>query len=204
MVQCLVNDSPRQLDSGLKTWGDLLKGLDKECTEGRQTVTAVRFDGVDQPSFRVPAAASRSLARLKKIDVEVVDRVRLLHNTLGTAGRSLPSLAAAACRAGQAFRGHDLVDAHQQLTSLVGAIRTLTMLTAASAAAAGADLERLPCGVSTAADILGAVGVVLDVLAQGQQGNDWAAVADALELDLAPTLLEWGVVFDAIQDRCAA
>lgn len=204
MVQCLVNDSPRQLDSGLKTWGDLLKVLDKECTEGRQTVTAVRFDGVDQPSFRAPEVASRSLARVQKIDIEVVDRARLLRNTLGTAGRSLPSLAAAACRVGQAFRGRDLVDAHQQLTSLVAAIRTLTMLTAASASAAGANLERLPCGASTASDILGAVGVVLDVLAHGQQGSDWVAVADALELDLAPTLLEWGVVFDAIQDRSAA
>lgn len=204
MVECLVNDAPRRLDSGPETWGDLLKGLDEECAAGRETVTAVRFDGVDQPSFRGPDAAAHSLARVRRIDIEVVDRARLLRNTLGTAGRSLPSLAAAAGRVGQAFRGHDLVDAHQQLTSLVEAIRTLTMLTAASASAAGADLERLPCGAGTAADILGAVGVVLDVLAQGQQGSDWVAVADAMELDLAPTLLEWGVVFDAIQDRCAA
>lgn len=204
MVECLVNDSPRPLDSGLKTWGDLLNGLDQEYAGSRQTVTAVRFDGVDQPSFRGHEVISQPLARIRTIDIDVLDRARLLRGTLGTAGQSLPSLAAAACRVGQAFRGHDLQNAHVQLTSLVEAIRTLTMLTAASATAAGTELEYLPCGRGTAADVLGAVGVVLDVMAQGQHGRDWVTVADALEFDLAPALLEWGVVFDALHDRCAA
>ncbi len=204
MVECLVNDSPRPLDSGLKTWGDLLNGLDQECAGGRQAVTAVRFDGVDQPSFRTPDVICQPLAGIRTIDIDILDRARVLRGTLGTAGQSLPLLAAASCRVGQAFRGHDLQGAHGQLTSLVEATRTLTLLTAASATAAGTELEYLPCGRGSAADVLGAVGVVLDVMAQGQHGRDWVGVADALEFDLAPALLEWGAVFDALHDRCAA
>jgi len=204
MLRCLLNREPRRLDSGLKTWGDLLDGLDDECAAERQAVTAVRFDGVDQPSFRAPHVASLPLARLRRIEIETADRTRVLRGTLGLAVQSLPALASGACRTAKAFRGGDLVDAHQQLTTLVDAIRALTMLTAASATAAGTDLEHLPCGASTGADMLGAVGVVLDTLAQCQQGRDWIAVADALEFDLASALLEWGVVFDAMHERCAA
>ena len=204
MVQCLVNREPKTLNSGLKTWGDLLNRLDDECVVSRQTVTAVRFDGVDQPTFRDAALVSQPLSEVGQVEIEMVDRTRLLRTTLGTAGNSLPMLAAGACRAASAFRGRDITDAHKQLTSLIEAIKTLTVLTVASATAAGAELEELPCGATSGAAVLGGVGVVLDSLAQWQMGRDWIAVADSLEYDLAPALLSWGVVFDAMTDRCAA
>lgn len=203
MLQCLLNQEPKPLDSGLKTWGDLLDGLDQECAAGRQTVTAVRFDGVDQPTFRAPQLARQPLAPLTRIEIETVDRTRLLRGTLGSAVSSLPALAAGARRAADGFRGADLSGAHRQLTSLVEAIRTLTMLTVASATAAGVDLDTLECGDATASDVIGAVGVVLDSLAQWQVGRDWLAVADALEFDLAPAITDWGSVFEAMHDRCA-
>ncbi len=74
----------------------------------------------------------------------------------------------------------------------------------ASATPAGADVESLACGVGTGAEVMGAVGVVLDTLAQAQEARDWVAVADTLEFDLAPALLEWGGLFDAVAERCAA
>ena len=46
--------------------------------------------------------------------------------------------------------------------------------------------------------------VALDAMVQWQRGRDWPAVADTLENDLAPALLQWGVVFDAMHERCAA
>jgi hypothetical protein len=203
-MEFLVNRQQKPLNSGLKTWGDLLEELDLDCETDRRTVTEVRFDGVDQPSYRSLELARVPLSSISCLEVEMVDRTRLLRNTLGAAGNSLPVLAASACRAAASFRGNDLPGAHSQLTTLVEAVRTLTILTVASATAAGTELEYLPCGANTGSDVLGSVGVVLDSLAQWQQGRDWVAVADGLEYDLAPALLQWGVVFDAMQDRCAA
>ena len=74
----------------------------------------------------------------------------------------------------------------------------------AAAAAAGTDLATLPCGDESAAERLGAVGAVMDSLAQAQRAGDWITMADGLEHDLAPGLLQWGMVFDAMHDRCAA
>ena len=204
MAECLVNGEPKSLEFGPKTWGNLLDEVDIDSAGQRLAVTAVRFDGVDQPSFRRADVLDRDLAGIESIEIEAVDRQQLLRATLGQAGSSLPVLAASACRAANAFRGRDLENAQTQLTSLVEAVRTLTILTVASATAAGTELEDLACGVGSGADVLGGVGVALDAMVQWQRGRDWPAVADALENDLAPALLQWGVVFDAMHERCAA
>lgn len=204
MVECLVNCEPKILDSGLKTWGNLLDELDVDAAGLRHAVTEVRFDGVVQPTFRRADLAAIALDTMSTIEVETVDRTQLLRATLGQAGHSLPVLAATACRAASAFRAHDLSNANQQLTALVDAVRTLAILTVATATASGTELEDLACGIGTGADVLGGVGVALDSMAQWQSGRDWPAVADALENDLAPALLQWGVVFDAMHERCAS
>ncbi len=204
MLECLVNDQPKSLDSGLKTWGDVLSQLQPELAETRHSVTVVRFDGVDQPSFSSPELTAIPLDSLELIEVETSDRRRLLRSTLGTAGESLPQLSAAACRTASAFRGDDLADAHRQLGGLVECVRTLTLLTIASAAASGTTLEHLSCGSRNGAHLVGRVALVLDALAQCQDGRDWPELANALENELAPALLQWGVVFEAMQDGCAA
>jgi hypothetical protein len=204
MVDCVVNGERKSFDSGLKTWGNLLDELDVDTAADRRAVTAVRFKGVDQPSFRRADLLARPLGTLGKIEIETDDRTQLLRATLGQAGNSLPVLAASACRTARSFRGEDIVAAHEQLTSLVEAVRTLTILTVASATASGTELEDLACGIGSGADVLGGVGVALDSMSQWQSGRDWPAVADALENDLAPALLQWGVVFDAMHERCSA
>jgi len=204
MVDLVVDGELKAADSGLKTWGNLLDELDVDAAGDRRAVTAVRFDGVDEPSFRRADLLETPLTDLRAIDIETVDRTQLLRATLGQAGSSLAVLAASACSAANAFRRADLSSANEQLTSLVEAVRTLTILTVASATASGTELEDLACGVGSGADVLGGVGVVLDTMSLWQTGRDWPAVADVLEHDLAPAILQWGVVFDAMHERCAA
>jgi hypothetical protein len=50
MLQCLVNNEPRLLDSGVKR-GEVLSGLQPDLARRHHAVTAVRLDGVDQASF---------------------------------------------------------------------------------------------------------------------------------------------------------
>jgi hypothetical protein len=203
MRHYLVNGQPNVPETGQKTWGDLLEALETHAEARGEAVTAVRFDGVDQPSYQRADLRSLALDRIDRIDVETVPRTRLLRSTLGTAGHSLPALAAGACRSAAAFRRGDAAEGHRQLSALLATVRTLVELTMATAAAAGADLAHLPCGGDTGAGVLGAVGVVLDELARSQREGDWVALADGLEYDLAPALLRWTVVFDAMREGCA-
>lgn len=204
MSEVLVNAQSIEPETGPKTWAELLAAVEARAAAQGEVVTAVRFGGVDQPSFRAPALADRALASLGRVEIDTMPRTRLLSLTLGTAGRSLPDVAAGACQAAGAFRRGDDAEGHRQLSALLATIRTLVELTLASAAAAGTDLADLSCGTESASALLGSAGVVLDSLAQHQRAEDWVALADGLEYDLAPAILQWGVVFEAMQERCAA
>jgi hypothetical protein len=204
MVRCLVNNTPRVVDSTQKTWSDVLATLDAEAAAAGLAVTAVRFDGVDQPTFRGHRIAHVALSAVEIIEVESLDPRRLLRSALGTARHSLAPLATGARRLAAVYRLPDIDSARTQLSVLVATIRTLTELTLASAAAAGTALTEVACQGESGADVLGAVGVALDALSQGHDASDWMAVAGVLEHDLAPALLRWEVVFDAMQDGCAA
>jgi hypothetical protein len=204
MSEVLVNERPIPLESGQKTWADVLTAVDARAAIEGHVVTAVRFGGVDQPSFRTSSLQALAIPEAGRIEVETVPRERLLRTTLGAAGLSLPEIAAGASHVASAFRRGDLGSAHEQLGTLLATVRTLVDLTLASAAAAGTDLHDLPCGAHTAAEILGATGLALDGLAQHQVVEDWVALADELEYALAPSLLAWSVVFEAMQERSAA
>lgn len=204
MVRCLVNDIPRRANSGLKTWGELLDALDGDAASAGLTVTAVRFDGVDQPTFRGEALVDVPLSALDTVDVECTDRHRLLRSVLATAELSLPTLAASAGRLAAVYRAGDLEAARQQLAALIATIRTLTRLTLASSEAAGLPLAAVDCRGESGADVLGAVAVALEALIQHHDAEEWPDVADTLERDLAPTLLHWSAVFDAMREGSAA
>lgn len=203
MSEVLVNAQAIEPETGPKTWSELLTAVEARAAAQGEVVTAVRFGGVDQPSFRPSGFDDRPVASLGRVEIDTMPRARLLSLTLGTAGRSLPDVAAGACQAAGAFRRGDEVEGHRQLSVLLATIRTLVELALASATAAGTDLAELSCGDESASAVLGAAGVVLDSLAQQQRAEDWVALADGLEYDLAPAILQWGAVFEAMQERCA-
>ena len=95
MAHLLVNGQPTPLDSAQKTWGDVLHAVELAADARGDAVTAVRFEGVDQPTFRAGDLRARPMVRLGRVEIDTVPRGRLLRATLGTAGLSLPALAAA-------------------------------------------------------------------------------------------------------------
>ena len=82
MLECLVNSVPSAPIPGLQTWGELLADLDGRLAHDRRIVTAARFDGVDQPSFRSSPILDRPLASVRRIEVEATESHVLLGETL--------------------------------------------------------------------------------------------------------------------------
>lgn len=203
MAQCLVNEQPELSEIRPKTWGALLAALDARLAADRRVVTAVRFDGVDQPSFREAAAQTRALDGIARVDVDAEDAVRLLQASIDAAADSLPELVtgvrltAAAVRAGAP-------DASRQLGALIVALQSLMTLTAAAVAAAqlslGADAEAdtaLAGGCTRIADALATLVTL-------QTDGRWADMADALDDHLAPAVAGWSDVLSPIRLRTAA
>ena len=67
MAHCLVNDTLESFDFLPETWGRVLATLDARLVASRRVVTAVRFDGVDQPSFRSANLAAADLSMVRAL-----------------------------------------------------------------------------------------------------------------------------------------
>ena len=186
MARCLVNERPELTEIRPETWEGLLEALDARLAADRLVVTAVRFDGVDQPSFREPAVGATPLDGIAQVDIDAEDAVGLLRAAVDAAADSLPELVtgvrltAAAVRAGAP-------DAQTQLGALVVALQSLMQLTAAALT-----------------EGCGRIAKALEGLAPLQAGAQWAALADALDTHLVPAVAGWSDVLTPIRLRAAA
>ncbi len=192
MPECLLDNRALQLDVSLKTWGQLLALVDAAAALSGRMVTAVRFDGVAQPSYRHPHTTGRDLAHMSQIQVEtgthddlVQPAIEAAISGLNTIDRSVGPLAAA-------FRAGDEAAAGE-LADFLTALQSLTQLTKTLADAAGVDLEPVDNGDGTG--VLASIGAALERLLAAQQDEDANATADALEREVGPALRAWQRLF---------
>lgn len=203
MDQVQVNGRPESFENPPETWGALLAALDRRLAADRRVVTAVRFDGVDQPSFRDAVCRHTAVAGIARIDVEAEDALALLRAAVDAAGDSLPELvtgvrmAAAAVRAGAP-------GAAQDLGALIVALQSLMTLTAAAATAADASLGADPASDTALAGGCARIERALAGIVTLQRAGQSSAVADALDADLAPAVAGWSDVLSPIRLRAAA
>jgi hypothetical protein len=199
MPDYLLDGEPQTMDVPQECWGKLLETVDRRLESDGRAVSAVRFGGVDQPSFRSETLARRPLATVGSIEITTSDASELLVETIATARRSIPVLSGSAVRLAAEFRGADPAKAARQLSELVDALRTLTVLTAAIADVVELrGPERPPLHASAVAV---GVGDALRTLIDRHAAQDWARAAECLDRDLAPAILSWHSIFDQLEDR---
>ena len=195
MSHCAVNGQEYEAPAGLKTWGQLLESLEQGSGTERAVVTAVRFAGVDQPSFRDPVLLGQDLTAGDPIEVDTCRTGALLNEAVAAALHGLTPLADAARQTADAFRSHDLDDAHTRLAEVVVTLQALTGLTAAVHSSGLTPTSLRP---DDSTRLLQQLGQVLEVLVTAATNEDWTSVADVLEYDLADLLPSWQAVLRAL------
>ena len=185
-VYC-VNGLAHEAGYDLKTWGDLLARLEEGTGPERAVVTAVRFGGVDEPSYREEDVLQRGLDSLEDVDIEATQASELIDSAVSAAAEGLGPLADNARDAADAFRRHDLDIARAALAEVVD---SLQMLTAVTAAIARLD-ENGPVAGGDAEAFLLRLGRCLEALVEGNANEDWIGVADVLEYELADLIPAW-------------
>jgi hypothetical protein len=188
MQRLIVNKQDVTLDSGAKTWGELLAVLDTTCHAEGRVVTAARLDGVDEPSFREPSVSKRPLDAVAVIEVDAETPATLLAEAIGEASSGLEQLCRHALAVGRQFRGHDLAPAQQGLFELVQGLQVLTSLIATVSAVLQTDMNSLMWEGKPISSLLDGLGRHLESLIDAQQREDWLTVADIVEFDIEPAL----------------
>jgi hypothetical protein len=193
-----VNGLAHDIQAESKTWGQLLATLERGEGMNRVVVAAVRFAGVDQPTFAEPESLELDLNRIAPIDVEVSTTGDLIASAKEAALGSLDALAESARQAADAFRLHDLSRAHSRLADFVTAFQLLHSVTVAvsHSETSSRPSEAEPPG----SEFLRRLNTSLGALIDFDVNEDWISVADVLEYEIADLLPDWAAVIRATGD----
>lgn len=198
MAAIYVNDVPQQFDNSPKTWGDLLDRLDARAAESGVVLSAARFDGVDEPSFREPSIIARPLSEVRRVDVETAMPTAFLRECLLEAIPPLQETAQKARLLGEVYRRRDVSPGHEGLKSLAAELGATAVLADMLAGPLAIDLTAVSVEGVTAAQHMQQLGTTVDALVAAQEAQDWVTVADVLEYDLEPAIRRWAALLTMI------
>lgn len=202
MARILVNNEAQTIKSAVNTWGELLAWADRMSASQGRLVTAVRLDGVDEPSFRGSDLAARGLDDLGTVEFETASPGSLVAESIDEALSGLDGLQRHALDVGRRFRGTRVAFANQGLAELVHGLRTLVALVEALGGAMGMPIEALAFDGRPAMALIEDLGQPLAALGEAQAREDWVTVADILEFDLEPALGRCRPFFSALATLC--
>ncbi len=198
MARIFVNDEAQGLDVAQKTWGELLQTIDRHVGEQGQLVTAARFDGVDEPSFRDTAVAAREIAGVERIEIDSAGPMAFVISCLHEAAVGIERVCEGAVTLADLFRGHDVAAANRGLADLGENVRALVQLLDALRGPIGIDVDRLLWDGRPVPDHLGELATLVQSLITAQESQDWLTVADIIEYDVEPALRRWHSILLAL------
>lgn len=198
MLQIFVNDVPQTFECAPETWGDLLNDLDERAARSGVILSAARFDGVEEPSFREPAVTARPLNRVARVEVKTALPQAFLRECLLEAIQPLQETADTATRLAAIYRGHDLIPGHQGLKGLASDLGAVAVLADMLGGPLAIDLNALSIEGVSAAQHLQQLGNTVDTLVAAQEAEDWITVADILEYDLEPAIRRWAALLTMV------
>jgi hypothetical protein len=206
MPRILLND--RAIDSpppsSAVTWEEVLGGIDASIEGSGHVITAVRFDGLEEPGFRDPVVTGRLLGPEAIVEIETGPSGQFLQRCLADAADSLPILAHAARQIGERFRAFEVAEANRALVDLAESLGTMVALVATSSVAAGVPLQQLRVGQQSVADLVTELHTHVEAVATAQLSGDWLNVADILQDEVARVLNAWPDVFAALAQESVA
>jgi hypothetical protein len=198
MPRLLVNDEPQIVGNTHETWEELLAWADRFSADRGLLVTAVRLDGVDDPSFRERGLSDRRLKAVAVIEIEASTPASLLAESLDEALSGVAGLRRHALAVARHLRDGTLASANSGLAELTQGLSTLVALVDAVSAAMGIAIERVTIDGRSAASLIEDLGQPLVELTDAQKQRDWATMADILEFDLEPAFSRVARLFTAL------
>jgi hypothetical protein len=199
MTRLILNDSELPMAIVPACWGELLTGLEQSANQRGEVVTAVRFDGVDEPTFGQPAQSARALNDVALIELETATPADLLDDALEQGALAAEALSTAAGEIGTAFRGTDVAGANLRMSEFANGILSIVWILNTAAAARGVSLALMESnGRAMSAQLSELTGQLIAIV-EAQQAEDWLTVADILEYDFKPALRAWQPVFEGLR-----
>ncbi len=193
-----------QYASDASTWGELLTGLDRQAEPRGAIVVEVRFDGLEEPAFREPAALEHALGGFATVEVTTGPPASLLDRCIDEAITAIGPLCAAATSVGEQYRMYDVSEANNGLVELADGMGSLIAIAGAASIATKGDGAEGDSRRAALNDLVTELSGYFESLVAAQESQDWITVADILQYDVEPALRRWEPALGAFISTAAA
>jgi hypothetical protein len=190
-------------DSPLETLDELLLTVERGAGADRQVVTAVRFDGVDDPSFRARARRGERLRSFGSVELTTMSGGDVIASCIQTALTGLRSLARVSHTLADDCRRGDMTAAREHGADLVTSLRVLAALAVAIRQAS----ELVDDDDSAKAELEGVIAELrgsTTALAAALDDGDAETLAEILEHGVAASLPQWTGVLGGLAPASAS
>jgi hypothetical protein len=199
MLRLITNGIEESVENTPKSWLELLTRLDLAAVQQGHMVTAVRFDGVDEPTFRTPEVGAKRLRAVRQIEVETANPAVVIDESLAQGAAAIRVLESAAERLSARLRTGRAEPVLREFDEFVDATRSVATILITAAVGFGVELTEIPWADRHAAVQLDELTALLISLVDARQARDWAVAADILEYDVHPMLSTCVDVFDDLR-----
>lgn len=181
MPRLQINGEPFGVAPQPLRWEELLRTIDETSQARGQIVTAVRFNGVEESTFRRPDLCNQLISDSDAIEVTTATPQALLSDALRRASAAASALASTTADVARALRVGKRRRAADQIAALGHSLSALLAVVAPVSAIAGADEASSEPSDQTLTDHVDGLVQYYESLVQAQQARDWRAAANILE-----------------------
>ncbi len=193
--------------SGTSSFGGLMEALYRKVGAEGRIPSRLVVDGKEMSARTEEETAPVDLATVAEVDVETTTLKELLGSSLDGAVALSEAIGIDIAKAVGAFRKGDAATGQAYYIAFIEAMGTFFQFVNALLSGIQAGHLRLPDGADGTPALPSppsdATADILQRLLGFQKADDWTAMADVLEYEMAPNLRSWGVFFGALRDAQA-
>ena len=198
MSQLAFNGNYTPIDSGFRTWRELLTELESKRLTENEVIASVQFDGDEIVHFRGDDVLKVQLDSIQEVRVEAVGRNEMLCGAVQEAETYLASLKTSMLDVAETFRNGRPDHANPCLQQVFEGVKMFVALLR--------GMELSLYGLSSSRDssvetALVQMGKTLNDEIKAQSQQDWTLVADILEYELVSDLHAFEEILEGFKPR---
>ncbi len=186
--------------SGFATAGDLLESLKSNHLNPADFITSISLNGETVPEEKQEKLITKQLSEVELFEVDTDNPRDLSVRTLAKMDELVDSLTVMLEESADKFRVEDEKIANQYFINCVEALHTFADVIVKVKVLNSIDYTDIIYNSEPVSIKEEALQKVFSSLHEAQKSKDWISLADLVEYELLPVILEWKEIFPIISD----
>ncbi len=189
-MELLVNGKTYEITTVTPTYGELMKQLSVQLSEGGSTIVQATIDGVDVSGLHEEELLNLPLVEIEQIALTTGYPEQVALDTLQTSEEWVLRLIESVEKTADLLRIGEEVDANSSLTRFTDGFQLFSLALAKVEAVIQRSGEQKEIQ-NLITDFKKRINFVLDEIITTQGNQDWIMLADLLEYEMMPILEDW-------------